>query len=60
MERIYKILFMAAGAEVVGDVAGVEVEVVGEVSSNKLGVFFCSFVPILASNQFQFQGNYPV
>ena len=51
---------MAAGAEVVGDVAGVEVEVVGEVSSNKLGVFFGNFVPTLASNQFQFQGNYPV
>ena len=48
---------MAAGAEVVGDVAGVEVEVVGEVSSNKLGVFFGNFVPTLASNQFQLSGK---
>ena len=48
---------MSAGAEVVGDVAGVTVEGVGDVSSNELGVFFCSFVPILASNQFQFTGK---
>ena len=56
---------MSAGAEVLGDVAGVVVEGVGDVvgvvvegvgdvSSNKLGAFFCSFVPILASSQFQF------
>ena len=52
---------MAAGAEVVGDVvgvvvegvgdvAGVVLEGVGDVSSNKLGVFFCIFVLILASS----------
>ena len=43
MERIYKILFMAAGAEVVEGVVGVIIEVVGDVSSNELGFFFLLF-----------------
>ena len=48
---------MSAGAEVVGDVAGVIVEGVGDVSSNELKFFFFSFVQTLASNQFQLFGK---
>ena len=56
----YKILFMAAGAEVVGDVVRVVVEGVGDVSSNKLGVVSIVLCQSLQVTNFSSLENYPV